>query len=477
MKKPNIIFLIEDQMQRGVLAEDSRCILPNMRALIRDGVDFDHAYTCNAICSPARASLLTGTLPHTHGMVDCTHTVPAYRAEYDYSLDTLTRALSDEGYGISYYGKWHIERSHDLARFGIERYETEVHMPKHPATMIDRMIIKTPGYQDKTICGIFSEGESQTDEHYVYDRSMEYMAQCKQEDRPFCSFISTNAPHDPYCVPKEIYDLYADIPMQLPKNHYDSMQDKPTIYRRMREALGNLTRADYEKAMRCYYAYCTLVDQQIGRLVAFLKANDLYDNTLIVLMSDHGDMMGAHGLMMKSVPCFEEIYHIPLVMKLPNQEQAGTTADFYVGTAEIASTVLELAGCRPLEGKHIGESVVPWLKGEKADKRRAFAEFFGQRYFYTQRIIWQDNMKYVFNAFDEDELYDLTHDPDELMNVSRQPDYQEIKKKLCEQMWEIIKDTEDSTLADAEYYLMRFAPVGPGEKKQMGDYTLYNKSF
>lgn len=188
-------------------------------------------------------------------------------------------------------------------------------------------------------------------------------------------------------------------------------------------------------------------------------------------------MMGAHGLMMKSIPCFEEIYHIPLVMKLPNQEQAGTTAGFYVGTAEIASTVLELVGCRPLEGKHIGESVVPWLRGEKADKRRAFAEFFGQRYFYTQRIIWQDNMKYVFNAFDEDELYDLTRDPDELMNVSRQTDYQEIKKKLCEQMWEIIKDTEDATLADAEYYLMRFAPVGPGEKKQMGNYTLYNKSF
>ena len=148
MNTPNIIFLIEDQMQRRVLEESSGCKLENMRTLMRDGVEFEWAYTCNAICSPARASLLTGTLPHTHGMVDCTHTVPAYRAEYDYSLDTLTNALHDGGYAISYYGKWHIEREHDLSRFGIERFETEVHLPRHPATMIDRMVLKTPGYQD-----------------------------------------------------------------------------------------------------------------------------------------------------------------------------------------------------------------------------------------------------------------------------------------------------------------------------------------
>lgn len=188
-------------------------------------------------------------------------------------------------------------------------------------------------------------------------------------------------------------------------------------------------------------------------------------------------MMGAHGLMMKSVPCFEEIYHIPLVMKLPHQQKAGTKAGFYVCTQEIAPTVLELVGCRSLSGKHVGESVVPWLSGEKTDSRHAFAEFFGQRYFYTQRIFWKDQMKYVFNAFDDDELYDLASDPDELMNVIDQQDYQEIKKELCAQMWEVIKETEDATLADAEYYLMRFAPVGPGEKKLPGSYTLYNKTF
>ena len=101
MNTPNIIFLIEDQMQRRVLEESSGCKLENMRTLMRDGVEFEWAYTCNAICSPARASLLTGTLPHTHGMVDCTHTVPAYRAEDDYSLDTLTNALHDGGYAMS----------------------------------------------------------------------------------------------------------------------------------------------------------------------------------------------------------------------------------------------------------------------------------------------------------------------------------------------------------------------------------------
>ena len=108
---------------------------------MEDSVVFDRAYASNAICSPSRASLLTGTLPHVHGMVDCTHTVPAYRAEFDDRLDTLTAALHDEGYHVSYYGKWHIERTHQLEKFGIDAYETEMHIPGFHVTMEDLSLI------------------------------------------------------------------------------------------------------------------------------------------------------------------------------------------------------------------------------------------------------------------------------------------------------------------------------------------------
>lgn len=477
MEKPNIIFLIQDQMQQRVLREESGCILPNLRKLMEDGICFDRAYTSNAVCSPSRASLLTGTLPHVHGMVDCTHTVPPYRAEFNDKLDTLTQALHDSGYYVSYYGKWHIERSHQLERFGVDAYETELAIPAFPVTMEEQVVLRTPGYADKMVCGVFAEGEEYTEEEYIYGKAMEDIRARREKGQPFCTFISTYAPHDPYCVPREVYDLYEGQEPVLPKSYWDPMDDKPAIYRRMKKALEGLTTEDCQKAMRCYYSYCTLVDIQIGKLVQYLREEGVYENTLIVCMSDHGDMMGAHGLMMKSVEPFEEIYRIPLVMKLPGQKMAGKRAGFYINTYEIAQTVLELAGARPLEGALVGPSMVPWLMGERADSHYAFAEFFGQRYSYTQRIYWKDELKYVFNAFDDDELYDLKADPDELMNVSRHPAYQEKKRELCREMWERVKETEDTTLADAEYYLLRIAPVGPGPKKQNAAYSIYNKKF
>lgn len=477
MDRPNIIFLIQDQMQAGVLNPQSGCRLPNLQALMRESVVFSRAHTCNAICSPARASLMTGVLPHVHGMVDCTHTVPAYRAEYDASLDTITRALHDEGYHVSYFGKWHIERTHELERYGIDRYETEMHIPGFGVTMRERLMLKTPGYPDKMVCGVFEEGEEATEERYIYGRAMETIEESRSSGKPFCTFISTYAPHDPYCVPAQIYDEYADAELTLPESYGDSMADKPAIYRRMRSALASLREEDFLTAKRCYYSYCTLVDRQVGRLTAYLKENGLYDSTLIVCMSDHGDMMGAHGMMMKSVECFEETYHIPLVMKLPQQRHAGETMDFHVTTCEIGPTVLDLAGCRPLKGSHIGESVRPWMEGKRTDGRMAYAEFFGQRFGYTQRITWEGNLKYVFNAFDYDELYDLEKDPHELCNLTDHPDYQEKKKALCAKMWEKIVETDDDSLADAGYFLMRIAPVAPVKKKGNSSYSMYNKSF
>ena len=477
MNRPNIIFLIQDQMQEQVIHPESGCLMPNLNALTEDSMVFENAHTCNAICSPARASLITGTLPHTHGMVDCTHTVPPYRAEYDDKLDTIGNALHDEGYHVSYYGKWHIERTHQLEKFGFDDYQTELHIPSFDVTMIDRLTVSTPGYPDKLVGGVFSESARNTEEHYVYDRAIESIRTSQASGKPFCTFISTYAPHDPYCVPKEVYDLYEGRELPLPESHYDSMADKPAIYRRMRGALAGLREADFKKAMRCYYSYCSLVDLQIGRLVKYLKENDLYNNTMIVCMSDHGDLMGAHGMMMKSVECFEEIYHIPLTIKLPEQARAGQKNSFLMGTYEIAPTVLELAGCRKLRGEYVGESTVPWINGEKTEARIAYAEFFGQRFAYTQRILWQGHMKYVFNAFDYDELYDLEKDPHELNNVADQADYLEVKKQLCAKMWQKIIETDDMSLADAGYFLMRFAPVGPGPKKAGSGYSMYNKSF
>lgn len=476
-RKPNIIFLLEDQQQAQAIEDGHFCITPNIRELKRDSIVCGQAHTCNAICSPSRASLITGVLPHRHGMVDCAHAVPPYRAVFDKDLDTLPQALKDSGYQMSYYGKWHIERSGALERFGFDEYETEMTIPKFQLTPVDKVTVHTPEYSDKIICGVFAEDSSSTEEAYIYGKAMDFIERSRAGGKPWCTFISTYAPHDPYSVPKEVFDLYKDVEIPLPESFGDRMKDKPAIYRRLQSVWKDLTEEEAKMIIRCYYSYCTLVDIQVGRLTEYLKRTGQYDNTLIVYLSDHGDLMGAHGLFCKGVPAFEEIYHIPLFFKMPQNRSAGSFVNQYVSTQDIAPTVLEIAGCRSLDGEIHGESVLPWLLGEVSCGRTAFAEFFGQRFAYTQRIFWKGPYKYVFNTFDYDEFYNLEEDPHELVNEIHNERYQEVVREMAQGMWTEMKRTGDVTMTDAEYYVLRFAPVGPGEKETSASYSIYNKVF
>lgn len=476
-QRPNIIFLLEDQQQARAIEEESFCIKPNIDQLRKDSVICTQAHTCNAICSPSRATLMTGVLPHRHGMVDCTHAVPPYRAHFDDTLDTVSQALKDSGYSMAYYGKWHVERSGKLENFGFDAYETEREIPKFHLTPLKKVTVHTPEYADKIICGVFSESSDNTEEAYIYGKAIDFIENHRDDETPWCTFISTYAPHDPYSVPKEVYDLYEGVDITFPANFEDTMEDKPAIYRRLRSVWKDLTKDEMQTILRCYYSYCTLVDIQIGRLVEYLKKTDQYDNTLIVYLSDHGDLMGAHGLFCKGVPAFEEIYHIPLFFKMPGGSYAGRRVNQYINTQDVAPTVLEIVGARSMEGDLHGESVLPWISGETDRERIGFAEFFGQRFAYTQRILWMGEYKYVFNDFDYDELYHLTEDPYELNNMINHEECQGLIRKMASEMWNMMKKTKDVTMTDAEYYVLRFAPVGPGEKEQDASYSIYNKVF
>lgn len=192
--KQNLIFLIVDQQQRSCITDSRICQTPNIEALMADSLRFNNAHCVNSICSPSRASMITGMLPHNHGMIDCGHTVPEYRAKYDQSLDNLPKILKEAGYHMSYYGKWHIERSFKLENFGFDDFMTERDLPKNPLTPIDKVIVKTNGYMDKTICGVYKEGIEATEEKFVYDKGIEFIEAHKDDDKPFCTFLSTYAP-------------------------------------------------------------------------------------------------------------------------------------------------------------------------------------------------------------------------------------------------------------------------------------------
>lgn len=476
MNQPNIVVLLSDQMQqRAVLQEDSGCIMRNLKELRADGVTFPNAHTVNPICSPARASLITGMLPHNHGMVDCTHTVPEYRSKFNTALPNLPKLLKEAGYNTCYYGKWHIERSYKLENFGFDEYETELKIPKRELTPVSRVTVQTEGYRDNTVAGVYAEGEDISEEHYIYDRAMNYIDRHLSDDKPFCAFVSTYAPHDPYVIPKEIYDLY-DESVALPESWTDNLEDRPAIYRRLQRVWKDVSEEQVRQIIRCYYGYCTLVDVQIGRLMTYLKEKGVYDNTVIVMLSDHGDMVGGHGLFCKGVPAFEEDYAIPLVMKLPAEECRGMECAVYADTCDVMPTVLSAAGI-PYDAVLDGKNLLPYIKGEEHGETYTLAEFHGQRFSYTQRVVWSRGMKYVYNTFDEDELYDLKKDPRETKNLSDDPAYQKEKRRLAGLMWRRVIETNDWSLRDSHYFMHRIAPIGPCSEGSGKDFGIYNKTF
>ena len=166
--------------------------------------------------------------------------------------------------------------------------------------------------------------------------------------------------------------------------------------------------------------------------------------------------------MMKGVPAFEEGYKIPFIVRWPGDGLEGAVCDEPVSVVDVAPTLLDMVGAEPIENCE-GRSLLPLLKGERPEgwESEAFAEFHGQRFFFTQRIVWGERYKYIFNGFDYDELYDLENDPHELRNLANDPAYREIRDELAARMWKRVHETGDHNMYNAHYGTLRFAPIGP----------------
>jgi len=467
MKQPNLLFLMTDQQRADTTTAESDCYMPNLQRLAAEGSRFNRCYTVNPICSPSRASLMTGVLPHTHGMVDCTHAVPAYRAQYDHSLPVWPRLLHQAGYYTGYFGKWHVDRSNRLETFGFDEYEVGRYhqvlgLVEREEQMSPVCRVSQPGYRDFILYGVVDTPVEQTAEFELYSRGIEFLNKAaRNPDRPWALFLSTEAPHDPYVVPRAYYNQYNPDNIHPPPSFYDDLSDKPYIYHRLQKVWQTLTWKEFAQATACYYAFCTLVDTQIGRIIQLLHELNLRENTIIVFTSDHGDYLGSHRLMLKGVPAFEEAYHIPLILNGPGIP-AGQQIDQIVSLLDLPKTLVELTTGDAFSSQ--GRSLVPLLLGTGSNwQNEAFAECHGQRFYYTQRILWQDNFKYVFNGFDQDELYHLESDPYEQQNLAQKPESRPMLTQMAGRMWQIIRDTGDDNMLEAQYGMFRFAPVGPEE--------------
>lgn len=458
MQRPNILVIQTDQQMAATLGchGSTVCRTPNIDALARDGVLFTSAYASSPVCAPARASLHTGYYPSKHGITTNIYTPGCAVHELPDHPSLLGRRLQRLGYHAGLTGKWHLgfgdgRRDHPEYKAHIEampvlgwtdapgalpstRGWTGDDFPGHGGIGLDtpqyRQWLADRGRELRLVKHLgpyphnweITSGKDTSVTWFLTGRALEHMTAFADDGGPFCYVLNFWGPHGPYTAPSEYLDLYRDVEIPPWPSWDEDQTHKPSIHDAHRvEATRGWIWADYEKLLRTYFAAITEIDDQVGRLVAFLKERGLHDNTIIIFCSDHGDSLGVHGgLTDKTLFMYEETNRIPLIVKEPAPvHRAGQTESAFTGTCDLYSTILDYAGYSGPDRDRDGTSLRPLLEGAAPDWRDAIVtEGHGLDFLqHSQRALRWGRWKYVFNAGGPDELYDLEADAHEMRNL------------------------------------------------------------
>ncbi len=480
MKKKNIIVFMTDQQLGDTICEDSAVITPNIDKFRKNAMHFREAYTASPHCCPSRATFFSGLMPSQHGVWHNVENNNAISRDLFDGVKLFPEDLKENGYRTFFSGKWHVsafsgpeEHGFDeilryfTSNYGQMRRGYEVHAEDwenfySDSNTIDRegdkkafgQIIR-PGYPKYYQFGIEENpfGDSDSVEQAVK------VIENYQSDDPFFLYVGTVGPHDPYTPPQEYLDMYRDVDIELPKSFYKELEDVPAFYKRTKE-MFRLTEEEHKESLKRYYAFCTYEDALFGKILDAVKNKDFADDTVILYLSDHGDLAGAHGMWSKGIPCYRESYNICAMIGGAGI-LTGIEKEAFISLADFAPTILDLAGVT-VDRKFAGVSVMPFLKGEKVKNWRTelYTQTNGNEMYGIQRAVFNHKWKYVFNGFDYDILYDLENDPEENHNIIHKEASKEIVKEMCLKLWKFGKKVTDN--CTCPYIMTSFFPYGPG---------------
>jgi arylsulfatase A-like enzyme len=474
-EKPNILFFYIDGMQGRVLDEACECHTPNFDRISKEGVKFTNAFTCTPTCSPARASLMTGLLPHNHGVLQVEHCVDDDQSQLRLDKPHWAQHLIKAGYKTGYWGKWHIERTYKLDNFGWQEHCSEYTIPYKK--MLKPLEDEESSKLDKNITRYQTgpEGYNPILHYAVTDAKIEdrpislpgklgkeYLSKALLQNEPWCCCVSNSAPNEQMFCGREAFNMYDIDSIKLPLNLKDDLKDRPAIYHRTQKLWDDVTIKQWKEARACYYGRITELDAEFGKLLKQIEDAGQLDNTIILITSDHGKYVGGHGMEAHNFGAFEEIYNIPLIMSGPGIAK-GETTKAQVSIQDICPTLLELTDSEPIN-VHDSKSFAKVLNNPAKNESEyisTFGEYHGTRFPLMQRIYRENNWKYVFNGFDFDELYNLEEDPYEMNNLADKPEYHEKVRSMMTEVWKKIYSTNDKALKETHYFSMRFAPIGP----------------
>lgn len=424
MRRPNILIFMVDQLN-GTLFPDGPADwlhAPNLKRLAARSTRFANCYTASPLCAPGRASFMSGLLPSRSRVYD-------NAAEFAADTPTYAHHLRRAGYQTCLSGKMHFVGPDQLHGFE-ERLTTDI----YPADFGWTPDYRKPGERIEwwyhNMGSVTGAGVAETTNQLEYDDEVAYEAVRKVYDlargrdaRPWCLTASFTHPHDPYVARRRYWDLYEDCAHLLPEVPAMDYADHDPHSQRIFDANDwrshDITEDHIRRARRAYFANISYLDDKIGEVLEALDATRQTDDTVIVLLSDHGDMLGERGLWFK-MSFFEGSSRVPLMIAAPGM--APGRVDTPISTIDLCPTLCDLAGA-PMD------EIAPWVEGHslvalgQGEPRHApvAMEYAAEASYAPLVALRQGRWKFTRCALDPDQLFDLEADPHELRNLADDP--------------------------------------------------------
>jgi choline-sulfatase len=421
--QPNFLILMADQLTARALPAYGNRIAktPHIDSLAAGGVVFDSFYCNSPLCAPSRFSFLSGRQVSAIGAYD-------NAAEFPAQVPTFAHYLRRGGYRTVLSGKMHFCGADQLHGFE-ERLTTDIYPSDFGWTPDWTRFEHRPSWYH-SMDSVTQAGPCTRTNQIDFDDDVVYSARQKlfdmardKDPRPFLMVASMTHPHDPYSIPQQYWDRYAGVDIDMPRVSESAVEPDPHSLR-LRHVSGldlqPVTDTQTHAARRAYYGAVSYVDDQIGALLGPLAEAGCADDTVVLLLADHGDMLGERGLWYK-MNFFEPACRIPLIVHAPGRFATGRVAQS-ASLIDILPTLCELAGggsmdyATPLDGN----SLVPQLGGA-AGRNEVIGEYLAEGAIAPLVMIKRGRYKFVHSPADPDQLYDLADDPEELSNLAAVP--------------------------------------------------------
>lgn len=432
--RPNFVFFLTDDQRADAMSCAGNPILrtPNMDRLAREGIRFTNAFVTNALCSPSRASFLTGTYSHTHGVYDN----GARRIRAD--LPLVSEILRKAGYEVAFCGKSHNQgalrdRPWDYY-FGFNGQGTYFR-PRIAEGRDGTIGPDQPydGWMDDVVTG----------------RAVQWLKEGRR--KPFCLFVWFKAPHRSWVPPHRYRTLYADAVIPRPDTYDEAAKGHPGKPRAFAEAdnkIGNAPDVQSLEFVKDYYRTLVGVDDNVGRVLRALEETGKLDGTAVIYSSDNGFFHGEWGLYDKRL-MHEPSIRVPLLIRYPPKIRPGVTSDRMAINVDLAPTMLDLAGL-PVPSHMHGRSLAPLFGGGRVPWRKdwlyEYYEYPLSHRVKPNRGVRTDRYKLIHYFWEpqEWELYDLEKDPGERNNLYGKPGYETLTAQLKERLVQLRRETGDT---------------------------------